>query len=103
MPHFDVERQIEGRQIGQRLDEIRGSIYGHRSLINGWEAVVTGHNQGPSSPPETGWDSFKMGSAWGGQDITVWFRATAIVPDEMSGKRVVALIRPGGEALTVTV
>lgn len=99
MPHFDVERQIEGKQIGQRLDEIRRSIYGHWSPIEGWEAVVTGRKQGPSGPPETGWESFEMGTDWGGKDITAWFRATVSVPDEMSGKRVVALIRLGGEAL----
>ena len=54
MPHFDTEWQITGRQINDRLNEIRGSIYGHRSPIGGWQAVVTGHKQGPSAPPVDG-------------------------------------------------
>ncbi len=99
MPHFDAERQVEGRQINDRLNEIRGSIYSHRSPISGWEAVVTGHKKGPSDPPDAGWKPFEIGSVWGGKDVTMWFRATAEVPAEMAGKRVVALIRPGGESL----
>jgi alpha-mannosidase len=99
MPHFDAERQVEGRQINDRLNEIRGSIHSHRSPISGWEAVVTGHKKGPSDPPDAGWEPFEIGSVWGGKDVTMWFRTTAEVPAEMSGKRVVALIQPGGESL----
>jgi len=99
MPHFDAEWRIQGIQINNRLNEIRRSIYGNRSSIGGWEAVVTGHKQGPGDPPETGWGPFEIGSVWGGRDITMWFRATASVPEDMAGKRVVALIRPGGESL----
>ena len=99
MPHFDAERRVEGKQINDRLDEIRGSIHSGRSLISGWEAVATGHKRGPSNPPETGWEPFNIGSVWGGVDVTIWFRTTASVPEEMAGKRIVALIRPGGESL----
>ena len=100
MPHFDEEWRIVGRQINDRLNEIRGSIYGHRAPIAGWEAVVTGHKQGPSAPPEDGWEPFEMGSVWGGKDVTMWFKADAPVPEGMAGKRVVAVLRPGGESLT---
>ncbi len=99
MPHFDAERQVEGRQINDRLNEIQGSIYSQRSPISNWEAAATGHKQGPGAPPETGWESFNIGSVWGGKDVTMWFRATVSVPEEMAGKRLVALIRPGGESL----
>jgi alpha-mannosidase len=99
MPHFDAEWRIEGIQINDRLNEIRGSLYSHRSPVMGWEAVETGQKQGPCDPPEQGWGPFDIGSVWGGKDVTVWFRATASVPEEMEGKRVVALIRPGGESL----
>jgi len=100
MPHFDEEWRIVGRQINDRLNEIRGSIHGHRSPIKGWQAVVTGHKQGPSAPPEDGWEPFEMGSVWGGKDVTMWFKADAPVPEGMAGKRVVAVLRPGGESLT---
>ncbi|MFC1713243.1 alpha-mannosidase [Candidatus Poribacteria bacterium] len=99
MPHFDAEWQIQGRQINDRLNEIQGSIVSQRCPIGGWEASVTGNRQGPSAPPETGWEPFNIGSVWGGKDVTMWFRATATVPEGMAGKRVVALVRPGGESL----
>ncbi len=99
MPYFDTEWRIEGMQINDRLGEIRGSIYSHRSPIKGWEAVVTGQKQGPSDPPETGWESFDIRSSWGGKDVTIWFKTVVSVPEKMAGKRVVALIRPGGESL----
>jgi len=99
MPHFDIEWQMQGRQINDRLNEISGSIYTQSVSINGWEASVTGHRQVPSAPPETGWKPFDIGSVWGGKDVTVWFKANATVPADMAGKRVVALIRPGGESL----
>ncbi len=99
MPHFDTEWQIVGRQINDRLNEIRGSIYSRRSPITGWQAAVTGHKQGPCDPQEDGWEPFEVGSIWGGKDVTVWFKATVSVPEEMAGERVVALLRPGGESL----
>ncbi len=99
MPHFDVEWQIQGRQIGQRLDEIYRSMYNNRTPIKVWEAVEIGQKQGPSEPPSTGWKPFEIGSIWGGKDITVWFRTEFSIPDSMAGKRVAVLIKPGGESL----
>ena len=98
MPHFDTEWKIVGRQISDSLNEIRGSIY-HRYQIKGWEAAVTGHKQGPSAPPENGWKPFELGSAWGGLDVTMWFKANIEIPQELAGKRVAALVNPGGESL----
>lgn len=100
MPHFDAERHIQGRQINNRLDEIKGTIYAQRTNISGWEAVVTGHKQGPCAPPKSGWEHFDIGSVWGGRDVTMWFRAKVTIPESMDGKRVSALIRQGGEALS---
>lgn len=99
MPHFDVEWQIQGRQIGQRLDEIYRSIYNNHTPIGAWEAVETGQKQCPSEPPSAGWEPFKIGSIWGGKDITIWFRSNFSIPESMSGKRVAMLIKPGGESL----
>jgi alpha-mannosidase len=99
MPYFDIERRIEGIQINDRLNEIRHSIYGQSFPIKNWEASVTGNKQGPSNPPETGWEPFEIGSAWGGKDVTMWFRAKVSIPEKMSGHRVAILIRPGGESL----
>lgn len=99
MPHFDSEWQVQGRQIDDRLNDINGTIYSQRISISGWEASVTGFREGPSAPPEAGWKSFDIGSSWGGRDVTTWFRASATVPNEMAGKRVVLLVNPGGESL----
>jgi alpha-mannosidase len=99
MPHFDNEWQIQGRQISQRLDEIRGTIYSQKTPVKGWEASETGYKQGPTNPPESGWKPFGIGSVWGGKDVTVWFKATVSVPAIMAGCKVVLLIRPGGESL----
>jgi alpha-mannosidase len=99
MPHYDTEWQIQGKQISQRLDEIRGTIYSHRTSINGWEASETGHKQGPASPPQAGWKPFNIGSVWGGKDVTVWFKSKISIPTNMIGFKVVLLIHPGGESL----
>jgi alpha-mannosidase len=99
MPHFDTEWQIQGRQISQRLDDIRGTIYSQRTTIGGWESAETGHKQGPASPPASGWQPFNIGSGWGGKDITVWFKTTVSIPASMAGGKVVLLMRPGGESL----
>jgi len=99
MPHFDIEWQIQGRQISQRLDEIRGMIYSQRTQIGDWEMIETGHKQGPANPPESGWKPFQIGSVWGGKDVTVWFRTTISIPSSMSGSKVALLARPGGESL----
>ena len=79
MPYFDAERQVEGRQIKLRLDEIRGGIYSKRKQTAGWESVVTGNKQGPNAPPESGWEPFQIGSVWGGKDVTMWFRAAVSI------------------------
>lgn len=99
MPHFDTEWQIQGRQIAQRLDEIRNTIYLQRTQIKGWQAYQTGHKQGPTDLPENGWQPFEIGSVWGGKDVTVWFKSKISIPEDMAGKRVAVLIRPGGESL----
>lgn len=100
MPHFDAERQVQGRQIYNRLEEIKNTIYAQRTNIDGWKAVVTGHKQGPSAPPKSGWEQFELGSRWGGKDVTMWFRAKVTIPESMHGDKVVALVQPGGEALS---
>lgn len=99
MPHYDIEWEITVRQISQRLEEIYRSIYTNRIPIRNWEAVETGRKQGPSAPPESGWEPFDIGTSWGGRDITIWFRTSFSVPAEMSDKRVALLLRPGGESL----
>lgn len=99
MPHYDIEWQILGRQIAQRLDEIYRSIYNKRTPIKGWKIAETGQKQGPSNPPTEGWKPFEIGSVWGGKDITVWFKTDFSIPESMSGERIAILIRPGGESL----
>ena len=99
MPFFDAEWRIIATQFRNRMEEIARAVYSDRRRIEGWEHVVTGHKQGPSAPPKSGWEPFEIGSSWGGLDVTVWFRAEVTIPEEMEGRKVVLLIRPGGEAL----
>ena len=98
MPHFPAERRILTSQISNRLNQIQGSIYRKRLPIDGWETVITGHMQDVSPIPTEGWESFTIGSPWGGVDITQWFRASVTIPEEYAGQKAVVLLRPGSES-----
>ncbi|RKY03846.1 hypothetical protein DRP77_05285, partial [Candidatus Poribacteria bacterium] len=89
MPFFDAEWRIIATQFRNRMEEIARAVYSDRRRIEGWEHVVTGHKQGPSAPPKSGWEPFEIGSSWGGLDVTVWFRAEVTIPEEMEGRKVV--------------
>ena len=99
MAHLAVERQIVGRQISNRLAELRAAIYNDRAPISGWETVVTGTRQDVAPIPTEGWQPLDVGTRWGGYDVTQWFRATAVVPASMRGRKVVALLVPGFEGV----
>ncbi|NIA14301.1 MAG: hypothetical protein GWP08_09475 [Nitrospiraceae bacterium] len=92
MSHVEAERHLELLQIKNRLEEIRSTIYICRRPIREIEACVTGRGKGPDRPPTQGWASFPDGSQWGGLDQTTWFRFNVIVPPEMEGQTVVALV-----------
>jgi alpha-mannosidase len=87
-------------QTRNLLHEIEPTIYTQRQAIGRIEAVVTGVNKGPERAPKTGWKPFEVNQRWGGFDQTTWFRMTLTIPESMKGQRVVAFVRPGGEALT---
>jgi len=99
MANFEAERKHEAGQIRARLNEIRETIYSQRQPVGKLEACVTGPGLGPERAPESGWTPFAVHERWGGFDQTTWFRTTVTLPAAMKGQRVVALIRPGGEAL----
>lgn len=99
MPYFDAERRIETAQIRARLREIAETVYEQRTPIEKIEGVVTGPGLGPARAPDSGWKAFPLHGRWGGFDQTTWFRMRVRVPDAMKGRRVVALVRPGGESL----
>ena len=100
MAHFNAERGIIALQVRNRLAEIEGSIYRDRTPIDGWETYVAGPGQDAAPiPTQAPWQPFEIGSPWGGYDVTQWFRARATIPEEMAGQPVVALLRPGWEAL----
>ncbi len=100
MPHSDPERRVESEQVRSRLREIQRTIYSDRQPIGRIEACVTGKDLGPARAPKSGWKPFAVDQRWGGFDQTTWFRMKAKVPASMKGKRVLALVRPGGESLT---
>jgi alpha-mannosidase len=99
MAHLAVERQIIARQISNRLDEIKATIFRNRVPISGWETVVTGCRQDVTPIPTDGWVPFEVGSTWGAYDVTQWFRAVVTIPKELSGKKVVLLVRHGFEGV----
>ena len=99
MPDFDAERRLQAEQIRARLREIAETIYEQRTPIARIEAVVTGTGRGPERMPRSGWKPFPLHGRWGGFDQTTWFRMRVRVPASMKGRRVVALVRPGGESL----
>lgn len=98
MPDFDAERRLQAQQIRARLREVYETIYEQRTPIQ-IKAVVTGPGKGPERMPRSGWQPFSIHGRWGGFDQTTWFRLRARVPESMKGRRVVALLRPGGESL----
>ncbi len=99
MAHFATEREIIARQVTNRLDEIKTTIYRNRMGITEWKTVVTGRRQDVAPVPTDGWVPFEVGSQWGGYDVTQWFRTIVTIPDEFKGKKTVALLRPGFEGL----
>ncbi len=99
MPSLDPERRIELLQIHRRLAEIRETVFRPRQPIGDFEYTVTGVGREPERMPDSGWKRFRVGDRWGGLDQATWFRLRTIVPDSMAGERVVALLRPRGEAL----
>lgn len=46
---------------------------------------------------DSGWDSFKCGSQWGGYDKHFWFRAVVKIPERFAGKAVTFNIKTGNE------
>ena len=99
MAHFAPERRILGRQIEHRLNFVRSAIYQMRQPITGWETVSTGTGLDVQPPPTEGWQPYAPGTAWGGPDVTQWFRAKVTIPKEMDGQPVVALLDTGAESL----
>ena len=99
MPFIDEERKIESFQIRKRMAEIQGTIYSGRQALGPIQAVVTGPGKGPDRRPSSGWKPFRIHERWGGYDQTTWFRMEVTIPDHMKGRRVLALVRPGGESL----
>ena len=99
MANFERERSIEARQIRIRLEEIKSTFYALRLPIGPIQCRITGTGRGPERAPRRGWKPFEMHGRWGGLDQTWWFRMRAVIPPEMAGQPVVALIRPGGQSV----
>lgn len=99
MAHFATEREIIARQVTNRLDEIKPTIYRNRIGITEWETAITGRRQDVAPVPTDGWAPSEVGSKWGGYDVTQWFRTTVTIPESYKGMKVVALLRHGFEGL----
>jgi len=98
-PYPDTENAIVAGQLWARLEEIEATIYSQHTPIKPLKACVTGPDKGPERPPKKGWQPFALHERWGGFDQTTWFKMAITVPAAMKGKRVVAFLKPGGEAL----
>jgi len=101
MIHFPQERAIVARQIANRLGEILALQYSSIQPVEGWEYVDVGTRQDVAPVPQAGWQPYELGSWWGGQDVTCWFRARAEIPEPTTGERPVCLLNPGGESLVL--
>ncbi|HNZ39154.1 MAG TPA: hypothetical protein PKN69_06455, partial [Candidatus Latescibacteria bacterium] len=101
MIHFPQERAIVARQIANRLGEILALQYSSIQPLEGWEYVDVGTRQDVAPVPQAGWQPYELGSWWGGQDVTCWFRARAEIPEPKTGERPVCLLNPGGESLVL--
>ncbi len=97
MPHFEAERSVLLRQIGNRLEEMEATIYRHREPIDGWETAVAPADA--FGPPADGWGAPADGPESRPHGSTQWMRARATVTDEMKGETVVALLEPGVESI----
>ena len=99
MPHSDVERRIEAKQLANRLEEIRETTFRDRRPIENVQVCVTGLDKGPERAPEGDWIPFKALDRWGGLDQTTWFRMDVTVPFEWKGLKAVALVRAADVSL----
>lgn len=93
MPHFEIERKTELRQLRNILGEIQGAIFSPCHPLVSIEACVTGRGKGPEAPPKSGWKPFKVMARWGGHDQSTWFRLRAKIPQAFRGARVAVMIR----------
>ena len=101
MTVFAAERELEIGQIDIRLKEIAETIYQDVRDIDRWEMCLTGRARGPEKPPTRGWKNIAIPMHWGAEsvDISAWFRSRVVIPKQLKGAAVVALLRPGGESL----
>jgi alpha-mannosidase len=99
MAFLENERCTELRQARVRLDEIKATLFTDSHPVDSLECCVTGPGRQPERAPRRRWKPFLVGHRWGGLDQVHWFRMRVIVPKAMKGKRVVALVRPGGQSV----
>jgi len=89
----------EFEKITQILADLLARVDEIVSPIGGWE-YRTGRHVAPGRYEFDGpWKPYSPDILWGGEDTTAWFRAAAVVPQEMRGREVTARLVPGGEGI----
>jgi len=100
VPEAPIQLEIQRVRIMKRLDVVAETVYGDKRAIAGWEAVETGVGKmAGGRPPASAFKAFKIGSPWGGLDVSAWFAAKTAIPKEWKGRRVEAILDLGAEGL----
>ncbi|NPV54170.1 MAG: alpha-mannosidase [Firmicutes bacterium] len=72
-----------GEKIQGRVAELGSFIYSARRPVTNLRCIE-GDPEGASRVgyDDSAWDSFEIGSRWGGRDVTMWFRGEVEIPPE---------------------
>ena len=75
-------------KIEKQLEELRLAIRREIHPIPRWK-FCEGDFQGAEHPnfDDQNWADFSLGDAWGGYDVTAWFRASVVIPAHLRDRR----------------
>lgn len=86
-------------RIGLNIADLAARLTRTRQPLDHWDFRQGRHIRPDEYRFDTDWQPYAHATQWGGQDVTCWFRTTAIVPDTMADQEVIARLFPGGEAI----
>lgn len=87
-------------RIRVRIDLLAGKVFTDATPIEKWQLREAFYrNPGKYDWIDAAWRQVYIGTPWGGEDRTGFFRARVRVPKQFKGKPLALRIRVGGEAL----
>lgn len=88
-----------GERADIRLNAIKGQIYRQRMPLETWE-IRECYQRGTREYEFLGdWRSIAVGDAWGGKDVTAFFRRSIDMPAEFANQNVALRFYIGGDSL----